>query len=629
MNRDGRPATLESVYEFAGDSQADQYDGESSYVNGPVAMVYRPFHTTIESCNECQPHVSTSGTVITWDGRLDNRDELILELSRLLKEDHTDVAIVSAAFDYWGMNCFIRLLGDWSAVIYDKPTNTIVLARDFLGIRQLFYHITSRRLEWSSRLDLLALAHTPLTICDEWIAGYLAFHPDADITPYNEIKSVPPGKLVVLQHGRIKIETYWEFRSGHHTIYKHDAQYEEHYRHLFRQAVRRRLRSQSSILAHLSGGFDSSAIVCMADEIARESGVERPRVDTFSYFDTNEPEEDDLTYLAKVEARRGRRGLRIDLKGCGDSLTFAYDTFVPVPGFMQRAEISAGSSVLDLEERYRVVLSGTGGDEMNGQSLDPRIQMADMLCRFQFLRLFKNLTAWSLLIRKRPWIQLLFQTIVQLLPVSCRALLTQRGRVNPWISAQFARQQKISLRQLEALEMRGFPRPSARDAMQTLATLARRMTYVVPSKMEYRYPYLDRDLVEFLTSIPLDQLLRPGQRRSLMRRALAKILPEDLLARETKAFAIRCYTVSLAKHWDQVLDVVNPSIGSKLGYLDQDGFRDALGAVRTGQAPLYLVRLLKALSLELWLRDVDTRKIAFRREAGDQFDLVQQFKGIC
>ena len=72
---------------------------------------------------------------------------------------------------------------------------------------------------------------------------------------------------------------------------------------------------------------------------------------------------------------------------------------------------------------------------------------------------------------------------------------------------------------------------------------------------EARYPYLDQNLIEFILSIPASQLLRPGERRSLMRRALVGIVPEEILSRRTKQVARRGPVIMLEKHWDELRDV--------------------------------------------------------------------------
>src|SRR5262249_3073974 len=90
-------------------------DREATHLERFIAILFRAFHTTPESCLEVQPHVSPAGRVFTWDGRLDNRDEI----SRFLDVDtpgagRTDVALVAAAFDHMGSSCFPLLRGDWA-----------------------------------------------------------------------------------------------------------------------------------------------------------------------------------------------------------------------------------------------------------------------------------------------------------------------------------------------------------------------------------------------------------------------------------------------------------------------------------------------------------------------------------
>src|SRR5208337_2484255 len=81
-------------------------DGESRYVDGSVALLYRPFHTTAESRLEKQPYVSRRGFILTWDGRLDNREVLMADLRSDLDASPPDLAIFAAAFDRWDTDCF-------------------------------------------------------------------------------------------------------------------------------------------------------------------------------------------------------------------------------------------------------------------------------------------------------------------------------------------------------------------------------------------------------------------------------------------------------------------------------------------------------------------------------------------
>src|SRR6202035_132686 len=95
--------------------------------------------------------------------------------------------------------------------------------------------------------------------------------------------------------------------------YRSDAEYEEHFRFCFTESVKRRLRSDSPVLAELSGGMDSSSIVCMADQILARGKGETPRLDTLSYYDDSEPNWNERPYFTKVEEKRGRAGCHIDV----------------------------------------------------------------------------------------------------------------------------------------------------------------------------------------------------------------------------------------------------------------------------------------------------------------------------
>jgi len=606
-NFNGKPADGNLLARMANALAEYGPDGETTYSDGPVGMVYLPFHTTSESRLERQPRTSASGKVMTWDGRLDNRDELIGQLYNHLAAERTDLAIVEDAFERWGTDCFAKLIGDWALTIWDPRNRELTLARDYAGARHLFYYLKAESFIWSTHLEPLALCGDQFTLCEEYLAGYLASWPEAHLTPYREIHSVSPGTFIRVHNGKISIHPYWTFNPGRETRYKTDAQYEEHFRHLFRQAVRQRLRSDSPILADLSGGLDSSAVVCMADDILAKEGAETPSLDTFSILALDEPGEDDSLYLTKVEERRGRIGHHAVIQELSTS-PFECAHFAATPIVAGRPEMNAAKFDVIRRGKYRVLLSGSGGDEMLGQALDPRVQLADLLRQFRFTELAKRLRVWSLLLR-RPWIHLFLDAALLQLPVSVRAWTTGRAKVPPWVNRRFARRQKLSARLLDIKEGSWAWLPSGQDWFCTLTTLARGLTKVHPSREETRYPYRDQKLIEFLVSIPTEQLLRPGDRRSLMRRALAGLLPPEILARRTKTSSDRYFSAALTKYWGTLEPVLRASFVSRFNYVNQNQFYNCLVDVKHGNMTPHSARLSKALSLELWLQDVSARRL--------------------
>jgi asparagine synthase (glutamine-hydrolysing) len=125
---------------------------------------------------------------------------------------------------------------------------------------------------------------------------------------------------------------------------------------------------------------------------------------------------------------------------------------------------------------------------------------------------------------------------------------------------------------------------------------------------EKRYPFLDRDLLEFLYAVPREQLLRPGQRRSLMRRALAGIVPNGILDRKRKAFVTRKPIAAISTQWDSVVQMSRNMRCVSLGIVNEKRLHEALLKARDGQ-PEDVVTLVRTLSIEGWLRDLSDRGI--------------------
>jgi len=123
---------------------------------------------------------------------------------------------------------------------------------------------------------------------------------------------------------------------------------------------------------------------------------------------------------------------------------------------------------------------------------------------------------------------------------------------------------------------------------------------------EARYPYLDQNLIEFILSIPASQLLRPGERRSLMRRALAGIVPPEILSRRTKQVGARTPVLALEKHWNELQSIYQTPLSTNLGYVREAQLLKTISDARAGKI-VPLVRVLWTVALEYWLRDLAAR----------------------
>ncbi len=252
---DQRRVSQEQLAAFERQLTTQGPDARGEFVDCGFAMLHRAFYITAEDSLETQPVQNAHGSVLTWDGRLDNRGELLSELGRSPLDLPTDAEIVSAALSAWDTKALPRLNGDWALSWWHPRDQRLILARDYIGIRKLYYLATAESLYWSTDLATLVLhSGEKHDLCDAYFAGYFTSYPEPQLTPYEEILLVPPGGYIEATPGKLRVHRYWSFNGLRDIRYKTDAEYEEHFRQVFRESLRRRLRTAYPILADLSGG---------------------------------------------------------------------------------------------------------------------------------------------------------------------------------------------------------------------------------------------------------------------------------------------------------------------------------------------------------------------------------------
>jgi asparagine synthase (glutamine-hydrolysing) len=599
-------------------------DSSESYNQGGIQILYRAFHTTKESHCETQPFITTSGAVITWDGRLDNRTELIYKLRNCLTNESTDVAIVAAAYEKWGAKCFAKLIGDWALSIWNPTDRSLLLVKDPVGTRHLFYSTEKSEITWCSILDPLVLfASKAFALNEEYIAGWFVGYPPAHLTPYVGIHAVPPSSSVLLRPGKHTVMKYWDFDSTKNIRYRSDAQYEEHFRTVFANAVQRMLRSDRPVLAELSGGMDSSSIVCMADIVSARGQADCPRLDTLSWFDNTydhiEPDSNELHWIAKVEEKRGRSGHHINISELESEYTpqkrfqseFDNDSFAAIPlsntGIPEHFKPYAAYM---RSHGHRVVLSGIGGGEVAGDGVPtPKPELQNLMVRARFITLGRQLNAWAAKMRK-PRLPLLWEAARGFFPIVI-AGEPENKHLAPWFSPRFLQLIHSTIRShCPRVKLFG-PLPSFQNSVRGLNGDRRVMAYFGPRPemlRELRYPYLDRDLLEFMYAIPREQIVRVGQRRSLMKRALVGIVPDQLLNRKRKAFVPLPPPTDASAEWASLHEIGQRFVCTSIGIMDTARCLEALRrAARKEEVPVDSLK--RTLTLEFWLRHLMARGV--------------------
>jgi hypothetical protein len=237
------------------------------------------------------------------------------------------------------------------------------------------------------------------------------------------------------------------------------------------------------------------------------------------------------------------------------------------------------------------------------------VQLADVLLRGQLTTFGKHLVDWSLATGK-PLIWLLSGTVRQL-PEYLRRRRERHRLWEPWMTRNIVEQyMESSVDFRDATGERDFWQPARRDWRETIGHLARIMCFRGSSAVEKRYPYLDETLVEFLVNVPFGQLSQPADRRYLVKEAFVGLLPREILERRWKSIgASRAYAVSVERHWETVRKLVEKPLLEECHFIRADKFRESLLGLKNGTISPFFIKLLQALHMEIWLRDVVRRGI--------------------
>lgn len=585
-------------------------DGGRVVIQDNAVIGYRAFNISGEDWERnCQPIVGTDGLVLAWDGRLDNRRQLESQLEDIHSPQSAasactcDAHLVMRSFVKWGTAFVSHLIGDFALSLWDPKHSTLYLARDSFGIRPLYLLLSDQEVWWSSDIGfLLAVADKRFQLDEEYVAGYLTFTEDPHRTPYLGISSISPGTLTVVKDGQSRQDRFWYPEPKQTILYRSDREYEEHFQALFADSMRCRLQAKGPVMAELSGGLDSSAIVCMADRLLRAGEVQASALETVSFLYDQSPTADETPYMAKVLEATGVPNHRVVDDGVfapsGDDRYWVpnphrifLDTFLKTEEYMRKAGA-------------RVLLTGTCGDHlfMHRQAYCP--MLAELLSRGKLLNMH-GLAAWISRSDNMSYLQTLwFGAMWPWLPLSWRVASSPGIMKLPdWIAPEFARRTQLSERSLLREQARSVRNPCLGQRINLIhdaISASSSCRYREHLCIEVSMPYLHLPLVQFALEVPANQLLRIGEDRSLQRRSMAGILPETIRIRKTKRGPAESLLRGIRQQWPRLVACSCNSILAQLGIVSRTGFQDALEQARCGYSR-HVGTLFRTLSCEMWL----------------------------
>jgi len=594
----------------------------SQVLHGPVAMMYGGCHAGSEPPDD-QPSITSRGEMLIGDLRIDNRDEMLSLLRGDFEEEQCemgDAEIITAAYKKFGLNFLPKIIGEYAFVLYDSHARRLLLARDHIGARTLYWYRDAGKIVWSSQIDLLLTIVGKREIEEEYVACHLTLGPEPGITPFKNVHLVKPAHVVVVTpDGNTREKRFWRLELSRQIRYRRDEEYEDHCRALLFEAVGCGLKQGSApIFAELSGGLDSSSIVCVADKIFESGEAKCSRVETVSHVFDNSPKSDERRFIRYVEEQRGQVGHHLEGERYRLLAPFDDESSITIlnPIILAHA-YHRGVSELMHASGARVLLSGHGGDEIMCSNSNPASELSDLLVQGRLWRLHNRISLWANVL-KRPYVDLFWQSAVVPALSPGMQVRFKRGpamTMPPWFNKDFICRMNLLERMRAPRDVFGFRLPSSRLQSIAYQLLVKNISGGFRQGMapiEVNYPYLHRPLVEFMQAIPFDQKVRPGETRSLLRRALRGVLPEGIATRKDKGNPKQVIFREINRELPRLRSMFDDALVYARGYINRNEFLRALDRVGHGLGA-ETAALLLTISLEFWLRALESQKIRDRK----------------
>jgi len=528
-------------------------DGQGAWRNRNLGLGHLLLYNTPESRYEKQPMQSRCGRfVIIARARIDNREEL-LKAFDIQPPDHPstpDSVLLLASYKKWGDACVNHILGDWIFAVWDKRKQQLFIARDHHGLTGLYYFADQNRFIFSSGLKgMLALPDIPRNLDELRLAQILvAWAQHGSATVYKQIKRLPPAHFMTIDQQGVKVKRYWYLEHTPAVRYPSDDDYVEAFTELYSEAVRCRLRSARKVGVTLSGGLDSGSVATLAAKELAKQGKQLLAFSSIPKYDVSDslPKNrfDEPPFIRSTAANieniklhqvqsqhiNPLQGLELGLLTHDEPVHAASNQYW-IHALWVRAQQSGVGTML----------TGAGGN--NSISWNSAGYLAQLTRQFRWRTLMHEFRAWQTY-HSLSVIQTVRQQIIRpLMPLSVLyGYRFIRGRKTPW--ASYSAINDAFVKRIRLLDQMSRNRHDPGFGM-TANCRDNNLAGIKPGRnimgcqlqqngalygMEVRDPTMDKRVLEFCFAIPDTQFVRHGVDRYLIRRAMAGLMPPDVLS---------------------------------------------------------------------------------------------------
>jgi asparagine synthase (glutamine-hydrolysing) len=610
------PVDRETIVRMARSIAHRGPDDEGYFISSPVGLGFRRL-SIIDLAGGHQPMSDAERTVwLIFNGEIYNYRELRAELQGKGHQFRTnsDTEVIIHGYKEWGTNVFNRLNGMFGLAIWDVPNERLVLARDAMGIKLVYYKIDNGQLTFGSEIRAItATENSKPTVDPLALNFFLRFrYTPSPLTIFRGIRKLASGTMLIVQDGHYREERWYDYRPLPFSSPKEDQEATHDLLQLYRGAVRRHLLSDVPVGILLSGGLDSSLLLALMNE----QGGPWPAY-TIGYGATFADDElaDAKTTASVLGARHicvqlDRAEFERSLPNIVESLEepIATSSIVPMYFVSQRAR-----------QDVKVALIGQGPDELfGGYTRHVGVRYGTLWRRlpagfrsavgFAVHGLPRNETlkrgAHSLGLEDRL---MRYQHVFSLAPTTTIDGLFRDDLLPDGEGHELVDYWRALVPQMEHTdELGGFQLLEIRSSLpDELLMYADKLS--MAHSLEVRVPYLDRTVVEYAQRLGASFKIRRGTRKWLHRRVCESYLPSAILKRKKRGFAANVVDGWLrSSAQGRLAELLLDDTALMFSLLKPEPVRKLLNDHRSGRHDNHKL-LFSLVMLEQWLRREWTR----------------------
>ncbi|MEM3365829.1 MAG: asparagine synthase (glutamine-hydrolyzing) [Candidatus Methanomethyliaceae archaeon] len=465
---------------------------------------------------------------LVFNGEVYNYRELKEEL---LKSGHkfssdTDTEVIIHGYEEWGLDLLLsKMVGMWGFALWDQRKKKLYLVRDRFGIKPLYYHVNEKSLMFASEIKAIrAIFRTKVN--EKRVSEFLWFKPyNPEETFFEGINQILPAHYIEFEpSGTMKKVKYWDIKEVNSTY--SDADYDkcvkEFYKHL-ETSVKYHMVSDVPIGTCLSGGLDSSTIVCLSQKLLNEKKILEKgllnikKLKTFSSVPKDERVSEAL-YIRRVVEESGVEWFSVSptledfLKDFEELLKFHDEPFQGPSVYMQYKVMELAKSC-----NVKVLLDGQGGDEMLGGYHSYLVSYMKDLVKENPIKFLKELIKIRDLVRPLMW-----QFVREKMGLK-RILIDKTLKISPPNASPNSRNETLA-RKLKYDIFEG----------RLLELLKYEDINSMTFSIESRVPFLYHPLVDYLFKQPMSLRIRNGWTKYVLRESMKGIIPEVIRKRRSK-----------------------------------------------------------------------------------------------